>query len=154
VQLLAARGATVLATALPDDTGRLTKLGSAAVINYTAGSVVDQVLARYPNGVDALIDVVAHTADGLALTGVHPGGRVASSMGAANDEALTRAGLTGANINANPVRQVLAALAQQVAAGTLQVDVSTVLPLDQATEGLATIAVGKARGKIVIKIND
>jgi hypothetical protein len=29
-----------------------------------------------------------------------------------------------------------------------------VLPLEQAAEGLATIASGKARGKIVVKVSD
>ncbi len=40
------------------------------------------------------------------------------------------------------------------AAGTLTADITTVLPLEQATDGLATIANGNARGKIVIKISD
>jgi NADPH:quinone reductase len=38
--------------------------------------------------------------------------------------------------------------------GTLTADITTVLPLEQATDGLATIANGNARGKIVIKISD
>jgi hypothetical protein len=33
------------------------------------------------------------------------------------------------------------------------VDVSTVLPLEQAVDGLATIAAGLARGKIVIEVS-
>jgi NADPH2:quinone reductase len=37
---------------------------------------------------------------------------------------------------------------------TLMADITTVLPLEQATDGLATIANGNARGKIVIKISD
>ena len=48
------------------------------------------------------------------------------------------------------------------AAGTLTADITTVLPLEQATDGLATMATdglatmanGNARGKIVIKISD
>ena len=40
------------------------------------------------------------------------------------------------------------------AAGTLTADITTVLPLEQATDGLATIANSNARGKIVIKISD
>lgn len=64
------------------------------------------------------------------------------------------AGLTGTNIMAGPVREVVAPLAEQAAAGTLKVDVTTVLPLNQAVEGLATIAGGRARGKIVVKIAD
>jgi NADPH:quinone reductase len=38
-------------------------------------------------------------------------------------------------------------------AGSLTVDVGAVLPLEQATEGLAPIAAGNARGKIVVTIS-
>jgi hypothetical protein len=41
-------------------------------------------------------------------------------------------------------------LAEKAAAGALKVDVTTVLPLEQATDGLASIA----GGKIVVKIAD
>jgi len=37
--------------------------------------------------------------------------------------------------------------------GALRVDVTTVLPLDRSAEGLATIAGGQARGKIVITVD-
>lgn len=36
----------------------------------------------------------------------------------------------------------------------LKVDIATVLPLEQAADGLATIASGRARGKIVVKVSD
>ena len=55
---------------------------------------------------------------------------------------------------AGPVREVTGPLAAQAAAGTLKVDVTTVVPLEQAADGLATIASGQARGKIVVKISD
>ena len=45
-------------------------------------------------------------------------------------------------------------LAEQAATGTIKAVITTVLPLDQAAEGLATIAAGQARGKIVIRISD
>ena len=73
-------------------------------------------------------------------------------MGAADDQTLAGSGLTGSNIMAGPVREVVAPLAEQAANGTLQVQVATQLPLEQATEGLATIAEGKAHGKIVVTI--
>ncbi|MBV9444359.1 MAG: NADP-dependent oxidoreductase [Streptosporangiaceae bacterium] len=164
VQLLAARGATVVATGASGDTRRLADLGAATVIDYTAGPVADQVLAAYPDGVDALIDLVSYSTDTsrpeaqanstLPLNAVRKGGKVASTLGAADDDALAAAGLTGSNIMAGPVREVIAPLAEQASAGALKVDVTTVLPLDQAAEGLATIAAGQARGKIVVKISD
>jgi NADPH:quinone reductase-like Zn-dependent oxidoreductase len=152
VQLLAQRGATVLATGTAVDAERLTALGASAVFDYTAGPVADQVLAAHPDGVDALIDLVAYAPDGLPLTAVRKGGKVASTLGAASDEVLAGAGLTGANIMAGPVREVIAGLVEQAAAGTLKVDVTTVLPLERAGDGLATIASGRARGKIVVEL--
>ncbi len=41
-----------------------------------------------PYGVDALIDLVSYTPDGLPLDAVREGGKVASSMGAADDQTL------------------------------------------------------------------
>jgi NADPH:quinone reductase-like Zn-dependent oxidoreductase len=153
VQLLTAKGATVVATGAAADTERLTGLGARVVVDYTAEPIADQVRATYPDGIDGLIDLVSHATDDLPLTAVREGGRVASSLGAANQEALTPAGLTGTNIAARPTRDVITALADQVVAGTLKIDVDTVLPLDQATNGLATIASGEARGKIVVRID-
>ena len=48
------------------------------------------------------------------------------------------------------VRDVTASLAELAVAGNLRIEVSTVLPLEQATDGLATIA----SGKIVVKVSD
>jgi NADPH:quinone reductase-like Zn-dependent oxidoreductase len=153
VQLLAARGATVVATGTPDNDARLTKLGAATVVDHTAGTVADQVLAAYPEGVDALIDLVSYTADGLPLAAVRKGGAVASTLNAVDEATLAGHGLSGSNIMAGPVREVIASLAEQVTAGNLVVDVTTVLPLDQAADGLATIAAGNARGKIVVTVD-
>jgi NADPH:quinone reductase-like Zn-dependent oxidoreductase len=111
------------------------------------------VRADFPDGVDALIDLVNYTPDGLPLDAVRTGGTVASTMGAATDTPLSAAGLTGSNIMAGPVREVVAPLAEQAAAGTLHVPVTTVLPLDRAIEGLATIASGNAHGKIVVTVS-
>ncbi len=154
VQLLAARGVTVVATGTETDVTRLSALGADTVLDYTRAPVTDQVRAAHPEGVDALIDLVSYTPDGLPLEAVRKGGKVASTMGAADEQILAAAGLTGTNIMAVPVREVIAPLAEQVAAGNLRVDVSTVLPLEQAADGLATIASGKASGKIVVKVSD
>ncbi|MER7282252.1 NADP-dependent oxidoreductase [Dactylosporangium sp. NPDC000244] len=154
VQLLAARGATVVATGTPADAGKLTGLGAATVVDYSAGSVAEQVLAAYPDGVDALVELAAQTPDAAAFAAVRKGGKVAALTQAATEDALAAAGLTGGGVFAGPVREVTAPLAEQAAAGTLAVDVATVLPLHRAAEGLATIASGQARGKIVVTVED
>jgi NADPH:quinone reductase-like Zn-dependent oxidoreductase len=154
VQLLAARGATVIATATAGDTNRLKALGAATVIDYTTGSVDDQVRAAYPDGISALIDLVSYTADTLPLDLVNKGGKVVSTLGAADEDTLGAAGLTGTNVMAAPTSEVIASLARQVVDGTLTVNVTSILSLDQATEGLNTLASGTARGKIVISFGN
>jgi NADPH:quinone reductase-like Zn-dependent oxidoreductase len=154
VQLLAARGVTVVATGTPADTDRLTGLGATTVVDYTKGSVVEQVLAAYPGGVDALIELAVSSPDAAPLAAVRRGGKVAATTQAADEEALADAGLSGGTVMAGPVREVIAPLAEQAAAGTLKVEVNTILSLDEAPVGLATIASGHARGKIVVKISD
>jgi NADPH:quinone reductase-like Zn-dependent oxidoreductase len=150
VQLLAGRGVTVVATGTPDDADRLRGLGAATVVDYTAGPVADQVLAHHPDGVDGLVELAAFAPEASPLGAVRKGGTVATTTGAPGDEALAGAGLTGTMIMAGPVREVTDPLVRQAAEGTLAVDVSTVLPFDRAAEGLATIANGQARGKIVV----
>src|SRR5260221_16129 len=77
------------ATGTPADTERLKGLGAAAVLDYPAAPVADQVRAASPGGIDALIDLVSYAPDDLPLTTLRKGGKVASSLGAASDEALT-----------------------------------------------------------------
>lgn len=152
IQLAAARGAGVVATGAAGDADRLRRLGAGTVVDYTAAPVAEQVRAAHPDGVDALIDLVAYTARTLPLAAVATGGVVASALGAADDDVLAAAGLTGGNVTGRVTAALIARLADQAAAGTLAVDVTSVLPLDRATDGLRLLAKGEARGKIVISI--
>jgi len=154
VQLLAARGVTVVATGTAADAERLAGLGASAVVDFTQGSVAEQVRDAHPDGVDALIELAAQSADAAPLAAVRKGGSVAATTSAADEQALAAHGLTGGMVMAGPVREVTAPLAERAANGALAVDVITVLPLDRAAEGLATIAAGQARGKIVVKLED
>jgi NADPH:quinone reductase-like Zn-dependent oxidoreductase len=151
IQMLAARGATVLATGTAADTGRLKSLGAGTVVDDTIAPVADEIRAAYPDGIDALIDLVACAPDDLPLAAVRWGGAVASSL-RASDQALAAAGLTGINIIVMPAREVISSLADQVMTGTLKADVTDVLPLDRAADGLAALASGETRGTIVVQV--
>ncbi|MEU0302902.1 NADP-dependent oxidoreductase [Streptomyces sp. NPDC006175] len=155
VQLLAARGVTVVATGRAADSDRLIGLGAATVVDHRSGTpIADQVTAAYPGGVDALIDLVASSPDALPLSAVRKGGKVTSTLGAADEQVLAAAGLTGSNIMASPLREAFEPLAALAAAGTLQVDITKVFPLEQAADGLAALSAGGTRGKIVIHVAD
>lgn len=155
VQLLAARGVTVIATGTPADADRLKESGATTVVDHIDHDVTAQVLNAYPEGVDALIDLASRTAADAPFGVVRKGGKVAATaVTDGMDEALAAAGLTGSTAMARAVREITAPLAEQAADGSLTVDVTSVLPLDRATEGLATIAAGHARGKIVVTIEN
>ena len=153
VQLLAARGVTVVATGKPEDAERLTALGAAQVIDYTAGPVADQVRAAYPDGVDALISLTGMDPSGTPIAAVRSGGKVAGVAAVPDEATLSAAGLTGTSVMAMPTRDVLAPLAEQAAAGDLKVAVTDVLSLEQAPEGLGRLASGGAGGKLVVTVD-
>ena len=154
VQLLAARGVTVVATGKASDAQRLTALGATTVIDHAAGPVAEQVRAAYPDGVDALVSLHGMDPSATPIAAVRTGGKVAGVAGVPDEATLAAAGLTGTSVMAFPAREVTGPLAEQAAAGQLQVAVSQVLPLDQALDGLGRLATGGAGGKLVVTLED
>jgi len=152
VQLLAARGVTVIATGTAEKADRLRKLGAATVIDRAAGSVVEQVRTAYPDGVDAVVNLTGMAPADVPAGAVRRGGKVASTTALPDEQTLAAEGLTAQQIMATPVREVVAPLFAQAAAGKLQVSVAQVLPFEQAAAGLATIAAGQANGKLVVDV--
>ncbi|WP_211238343.1 NADP-dependent oxidoreductase [Deinococcus pimensis] len=154
VQLLAARGVKVVATGKASDAARLRELGASQVVDFTAGPVVEQVRAAFPNGVDALINLHGMDPAGVPIGAVRQGGKVSSLAAMPDEETLRAAGVTGTPVMARPTREVIAPLADRAAAGDLKVVVSEVLPLDRAAEGLGRLATGGASGKLVVTLGN
>jgi len=153
VQLLTQRGVTVVATSTPPDAGRLSELGAAQIIDFTAGDTADRVRDLYPDGVDALINLTGDALDEVPLDAVRPGGAVCTTRPVPDAETLAERGLSGGGIMTSPTREDIGPLLDQAANGGLDVDICRVLPLDSALEGLTELAAGRARGKIVIDLS-
>ncbi|MFD2420466.1 NADP-dependent oxidoreductase [Amycolatopsis pigmentata] len=152
VQLLAAQRVEVVATGTAADAERLRELGAAKTVDFTAGPVADQILAHYTDGVDALVNLAGNTAEQIPLGAVKKGGVVSFTTMGPDEETLAGAGLVGRKVMARATREVTAPIAAKVADGSMRVSVAEVLDLDHAAEGLATLATGGARGKIVIAL--
>ena len=152
VQLASKRGATVIATARPEDEAFVRDLGATHVVDYTAGNVVTAVRGLYPDGITTLIDVVSQ---GEALTDigsvVGSGGRVVSLLGAADADQFDGRGVKADNVNAAPTIEKLGLLATMVTTGELKVMVHERYALDQVDEALEAFRQGK-RGKVVIQV--
>lgn len=152
VQLAAARGVIVTATARSDEEAFVRDLGAAETIDHTAGSVSDAIRTRHPEGITALIDLVDQR-DALTELGsvVRSGGRVATLLGAADIDHFVARGVTAANVNATPTPQKLGRLAALATSGELRVKIQAVYSLDQVGEALAAFQHG-TRGKIVLHV--
>src|SRR3954470_16220869 len=144
VQLAVKAGAIVIAPALPEDEEFLRGLGVSEIVPRDS-DVVAAVRERFPDGVDALLDLVNY-APGTCDAALRDGARVASPTGAAG------AGPGRTMVMAQPTTANLDRLAQLLDSGALKVPVRDTYPLDRATEALQALATSHTQGKLAIRI--
>jgi len=153
-QLSAASGARVLAVTRGDHAAYARKLGAAETIDYTEADVAEVSRSLAGNGLDVILDfagdreLVARLADV-----VRPGGRIVSTVGAADIEALAARGITGLNVNRGDPQR-LGQLARLVDDGTLRAPATHVYPLEDAAEALQLQAGRHVQGKLIIAIGE
>jgi NADPH2:quinone reductase len=144
VQLAAHAGAAVVAPALPEDEEYRRALGVSEVLPRD-GDVAAAVRERYPDGVDALLDLVSY-APGAFDAALEDGARVASPNGAAGD------GPRRTNVIAESSTENLERVAQLLDAGTIEVRVQESYELDRAGDALAALAARHTQGKLALRI--
>jgi NADPH:quinone reductase-like Zn-dependent oxidoreductase len=148
IQLAAARGATVIATARPGaGMDFVRSLGASYAVDFT-GDVAAQVRAINPNGVDAIL----HYAGDGAVIGdlLVPGGRIASALIMSPDQLLLPDRQVFP-IFANPDAATLDRLAAEVASGRLRTSIQRTYTLDQIGDAFAAFS-GETLGKLAIAI--
>ena len=152
VALAARAGATVIATGRPDDEPSLRALGADQVVGYDAAAVA-AVTARYPVGIEGLIYLVAPPTGFAALAAlVAPGGRIATTVHAADAEALAARGIAAVNVRAPDAPELVALLGRLTHDGVLPPAIDRVLAAPALGDGLARLARGRARGKLIVTI--
>ena len=153
VQLAAQRGARVIATAKPGDEDTFVRsLGASETVDYAQAGLTDAIRLLAPDGLDALIDMVNRGeafAPFAAL--VRDGGRIATTLGAADVPALAERGVRATNIQGTPTAEKLAVLADQAASGQLQVPIDRTFAFADVPAALAAFGAG-TRGKLVLRI--
>jgi NADPH2:quinone reductase len=144
VQLAAQAGATIVAPALPEDDAYLRGLGVTEVLPRE-GDAAAAVRERFPDGVDALLDLVSY-APGAFDAALKDGARVASPNGAAGD------GPGRTNVMAQPTTENLERVAQLLDTGALKVPVQDTYELDRAAEALQALGNTHTQGKLAIRV--
>ncbi|WP_226925196.1 NADPH:quinone reductase [Georgenia thermotolerans] len=76
IELAARAGATVIATARPDDHERCTAAGAAAVLDYRAPDLAMAIRTHAPKGVDVVWDTSGHQPHEISAEVVRPGGKI------------------------------------------------------------------------------
>src|SRR2546426_1396624 len=151
VQLAAAEGARVIATAGGDDVDYVRELGASEVIDYTSADVVEETLRMDSEGVDVVIDLVSMGEPLLSSArAARDGGRLVSPLGGPDD--------LGRDVDAvyigsmTPQPGYLESLVAQAADGTLKIEVSRRYAMDDSPQAMADLAERHTRGKLVITL--
>jgi NADPH:quinone reductase-like Zn-dependent oxidoreductase len=154
VQLAARRGARVIATARQANEAFVRELGATETIDHAREDLVETVQAAHPDGIEAIVDVVS---DAEVLSSVaelvKEGGRIASSVYAADVENLAERGIKATNIAMQPSAQRLVELSRMVDTEEISVRLERTFPLENAREALEESRSGHVRGKIVLLVD-
>jgi NADPH:quinone reductase-like Zn-dependent oxidoreductase len=150
VQLAAAEGAHVIATASGDDVDYVRSLGASEVVEYKGADPIEETLRLHPDGVDAIIDLVS-MGEGVVASAraAREGGRVVSSLDGPDD--LGR-GVATLYISMTPHPGDLERLVGQAAEGALKIEVTRTYTLSESPQAMADFAQRHTRGKLVITL--
>jgi NADPH:quinone reductase-like Zn-dependent oxidoreductase len=143
IQLAAALGVEVTATASGSAAGRLRRLGAAEIIDYHDPNWPGQ--ARF--GFDGALIAASGTAK-AALPLVRDGGRLCSLT---SDAPPSERGITSTDLYVRPDAGQLAQLAKNVSDGTLQLT-PEVHPLREGPAAFTRVAAGQAGGRKLVLI--
>lgn len=147
IQMAAARGARVIATARPGAEAAFVRaLGAAGTVDHA--DLTAQVRAIAPDGVHAVLHLAG---DGPTVAGLLVrGGRLASTLHFTPDRPAER-DLEVTVVMADPSPAALARLAADVAAQRLRVPLARTYPLTEAAQAIADFT-GGTLGKLAVTI--
>ena len=158
VQMARHRGAHVIAVVRGGvDVDEARGLGAHDVYDSTVADVISQVQAAYPDGVDAVLDLVnGPTMIRRDVELLRPGGRLVSAVHAADEAWFSARQVTAHNISGpvNPLSspQGLSQVAGLLAEGVITARLRFSYELADAARALHQLQAGGMRGKAVISL--
>lgn len=149
IQLAAALGSRVAASASPQNHEYMKGLGAELTVDYHDPAWPDQVREWSPGGVDAALAIQPGT--GVeCLRIVRDGGKIVTVSG---DKMTTERGIEIQQVAGGGGRQqALADLAAKVASGDIHVEIEKVYPFEQGVRALEKTETRRARGKVVVLV--
>lgn len=158
VQIARDRGVHVIGTARSANETFARSLGVDEFVAYDRQNVVQTVKSSHPSGVDAVLDLADDESAIKDMAAViRPGGRIASTIGAVDENWFAQRQITGANVYVldSPLwsHAGLRVLLELLEQGRLKVTIAGERPLSEAVAALDASRNGSVNGKIVITVD-
>ena len=152
-QFAANAGGNVIANVRASDAERMRAYGVIETIDHTQVPLPQAVGQAYPDGIDALIDLVSDATGFAALASlVRPGGTAATTQYVADEAALATAGITGIDFALQPSSELFERVAEAVADGRIVAPPITRMTLEDVPAALSSAQARTASGKTVITL--
>ena len=152
LQLAKIAGARSIATAGARNQEFLMNQGALHSIDYTRDDVDAAVHARFPDGVDVVLDAIGGEPLTAALSVVKPGGIIVSVVDTLDPQTVTARGVRFERISSSPSGEQLAVFAAHAGRKTLRPHVQTIFPLAKAAQAQEESRTGHVRGKLVLAL--
>ncbi len=153
-QLAARQGVEVIATSRRSDVEYVRGMGAAETVDYTVGDYVEVLRAKHPRGIDTILDMVSSAADLRRIAGLlHKGGRVATTLFAADPADYRARGIEATNINTPHGPDLLERLRKLIDSEHLRIPMARTYPLEQAAAALDLGEKGHPSGRIVLTVS-
>lgn len=152
IQIAKAVGASVVAVASTNNVAYAVSLGADDFIDYTAGSILQEIEQRFPDKFDLVFDCVGKETLTEAYQYVKPGGRLVSILGHVNQGLADKYKILFHYVFVEPVAKQLSKIAQWIGEGKIKVHVDRKFKLEEAFKAHELIESGHTKGKIVLEI--
>ena len=152
LQLAKIAGARSIATAGGRNQEFVMSQGAEDAIDYTRDDVQSAVSARFPGGVDVVLDAIGGEPLDGALDLVKPGGVIVSVVATLDAETARTRGARFERVSSAPSGEQLAVFAAHAGRKKLRPHVQTIFPLAAAGEAQEESRRGHVRGKLVLAL--
>ena len=152
LQLAKLAGVRSIATTGPRNQEFVLSQGAEAGIDYTRDDLAAAVAARFPDGVDAVLDAIGGEPLTSSIAAVKPGGVIVSVVGMLDAEALKARGIRFERVSSAPSGEQLGVFAAHAGRKKLKPHVQTIYPLAGASQAQEESRAGHVRGKLVLAL--
>lgn len=146
-------GANVIATASARNHEFLRRLGADETIDYTDTDVFEAVRSRYPDGIDAVFDLIGGEVLRSSVEVLRDGGRLVSVVEPPFDDRFKQRGIQARYVFVRPDAGQLHELAELCDDDHLTVELAEEIELSQARRAHELLEQGHVRGKIVLRVS-